>query len=222
MGLYLNRDKILEFILDILRSKDKNVRILDVGCGDGYFTNKIYKRGYKNIIGLDKSRHMIIKAKRRNQRIRFISADFIKFKSRRRFDFIICTTDVLNHIPTEKGYVIFKKCFNLLKNGGYLIFDINTEDFLNKIAQKRVAKKVSNEYFLWKTSKIGRKIYIELSTFNGKEQLKESFIQFIYKEKEVEKELKANRFDVIEKTYDYSYNHKGRFTSKVCYIVKKT
>jgi 2-polyprenyl-3-methyl-5-hydroxy-6-metoxy-1,4-benzoquinol methylase len=47
-------DKRAELILKALEKLDKRkIKILDVGCGDRYITDKIKKRGY-NIVGIDK------------------------------------------------------------------------------------------------------------------------------------------------------------------------
>jgi 2-polyprenyl-3-methyl-5-hydroxy-6-metoxy-1,4-benzoquinol methylase len=47
-------DRRLNEILSILKLFNKNeIKILDVGCGDGYITKRIRKRGY-HIVGIDK------------------------------------------------------------------------------------------------------------------------------------------------------------------------
>ena len=51
-------DKYFEIYIKNNLPKDKNVRIVDIGCGDGRYLSKIMKLGNKNSFGLEtKPRH---------------------------------------------------------------------------------------------------------------------------------------------------------------------
>ncbi|WP_164670923.1 class I SAM-dependent methyltransferase [Virgibacillus doumboii] len=55
---------------------EKGSSILDIGCGDGYGSYKLYKSGY-NVTGMDISQEMIMRAKKRvhNDEINFLQGD---------------------------------------------------------------------------------------------------------------------------------------------------
>ena len=50
-----------------LKSTDK---LLDVGCGSGFFSNLAYLKGI-NVVGIDASAPLIVQAKKRNSQIEF-------------------------------------------------------------------------------------------------------------------------------------------------------
>lgn len=66
-----SRKDIIPFLNKHLASQSK---ILDVGCGDGYGTNKLHTLGHE-LIGVDISEEMITHAKKKNSNIPFLVAD---------------------------------------------------------------------------------------------------------------------------------------------------
>jgi 2-polyprenyl-3-methyl-5-hydroxy-6-metoxy-1,4-benzoquinol methylase len=51
-------------INELLKYKDKNIRILDIGCADGGLICQMVQNGFTNIVGIDNSPEMIIQAKK--------------------------------------------------------------------------------------------------------------------------------------------------------------
>jgi len=57
-----------KFALDLLNNvKDKNLTILELGCGSGLIVNKIFNLGFKNYIGVDISENAISRAREMNK-----------------------------------------------------------------------------------------------------------------------------------------------------------
>ncbi|MDA9882508.1 methyltransferase domain-containing protein [Alphaproteobacteria bacterium] len=50
-------------INELLKIKNKNIRILDVGCADGGLISEMVKNGFTNVVGIDNSPEMIKQAK---------------------------------------------------------------------------------------------------------------------------------------------------------------
>ena len=50
---YVADSRIKLILKELQKFKRKNIKILDVGCGNRYLLNKIKKKGYKNITGID-------------------------------------------------------------------------------------------------------------------------------------------------------------------------
>src|SRR3989344_3730591 len=69
---------MLPTILKIM-DLDKGLRVIDVGCGDGFFSKEISKKS-KKVIGIDNSEQQIKKAKINSSRnISFIVGDMLEF-----------------------------------------------------------------------------------------------------------------------------------------------
>lgn len=50
---------LYEEVIELLNKPEEASTILDIGCGVGYFAERLLKRGYKDYIGLDFSQDMI-------------------------------------------------------------------------------------------------------------------------------------------------------------------
>ena len=90
--------KLLEKTLSIL---DKNIKILDVGCGKGHYLKHIISLGFENSFGVEVSDEC---SKRYLQGVPHEVSDFVSFakaKESLSYDFILCT-DVLEHIDPEE------------------------------------------------------------------------------------------------------------------------
>lgn len=107
------------------KSMDKPVRILDVGCGAGYFTVLLGKAGYQ-VTGIDLTREMIVKAKELIQDngpyqetvcVKEMDAEKLSFEDES-FDAVVSRnlTWTLPH-PIEA----YQEWYRVLKKGGVLL-----------------------------------------------------------------------------------------------------
>ena len=112
-------------------------KILDVGCGDGIFTNDLIKRGY-DITGLDISDGALKIAKERAQKmeletakVKYIkaSAGKMPFKDNS-FDKIF-SISTFEHIKDDDA--AFKECVRVLKPGGIFILSVPTPKIMPSI-----------------------------------------------------------------------------------------
>ena len=78
------------------KDKDKVVKILDAGCGEGFITDLLARN--VELIGLEYTREAIDIAKAANQEIYFVQGDIyaIPFE-KNEFDLVLCT-EVLEHL----------------------------------------------------------------------------------------------------------------------------
>ena len=102
--------------------KDKNIKILDVGCGLGHFLFFLKKLGYKNIYGIDYDENNVKFCKSLGFK-NVIKADMFDYfkKSQEMYDLIILN-DVLEHIPKENLIDFLIDCKNHLTKGGVFMF----------------------------------------------------------------------------------------------------
>lgn len=109
----------------------KPADILDMGCGTGNVTIPLAEMGYR-LTGLDISAEMLAVAEEK-ARSRGLSVTWIQQDMRSAdlggllFDLVISMTDSLNYLstPAELG-LVFAKARQLLKQGGWFIFDLNS------------------------------------------------------------------------------------------------
>jgi SAM-dependent methyltransferase len=105
--------------------------LLELGCGTGAVLSGLSAVG--SLAGLDISPNMLDIARARLPGVQFFQGDISSFDLGRRFDVIVCTYDVLNHLTEFTRWI---SCFTCarehLTEGGLFIFDINTVGHLNR------------------------------------------------------------------------------------------
>ena len=106
--------------------KVKGLRCLDVGCGGGYFTYELYRRG-ADVIGIDYSKYAIEFAKTRfpNIDFRIISAYDLDVLSPESFD-LVTMIDVIEHISDQ--HKVLSKIHKILRQKGRLVISTDIED----------------------------------------------------------------------------------------------
>ncbi len=106
---------VLKFLGSI--SFDKPFTFLDVGCGNGWVIRKIVKeKNCKKAIGIDKSKKMIIQAKKKTEsKEEFIHTDIESIKCRGKFNFIF-SMESLYYVDSIE--IALEKIYKLLKPGG--------------------------------------------------------------------------------------------------------
>ncbi len=115
----------------ILKKIPKNAKILEIGCGNGFVLEKIYKLGYKNVFGVEPSIDAVNKSSKlikKNIKINILKPGLFEPKS---FDFIFFF-QTFDHIPNPNDYL--KECFKILKPNGFILsFNHNIDSLSSKI-----------------------------------------------------------------------------------------
>lgn len=110
--------------------------LLELGCGTGAVLCGLSAMG--SLTGLDISSSMLDIARARLPDVQFIQGDISSFDLGRRFDVIVCTYDVLNHLTEFSRWISCFACTRQhLAEGGLFIFDINTVGQLNREAREQ-------------------------------------------------------------------------------------
>ncbi len=117
------------------RFRIKPRKILDLACGTGVPTLLLARQGYE-IIGLDNSEEMLKVAQKKaecripNSKFRipkWVLGDMRDFKIPERVDVVISLFDSLNYLLEEEDLrKAYSSVLNVLEEGGYFIFDMNT------------------------------------------------------------------------------------------------
>jgi 2-polyprenyl-3-methyl-5-hydroxy-6-metoxy-1,4-benzoquinol methylase len=122
----------LKPILNKINTKDN---ILEIGCGNGFVLESLYKRGFTNVFGIEPSTDAVNKANKTIKKhiINKPLGSNIFPKNKFKLIFMFQTLD---HIPNPNIFI--KNCRNLLNNGGYVLaFNHNINSLSSKILKER-------------------------------------------------------------------------------------
>lgn len=103
--------------------------LLDIGCGQGEFLDKLDKN--METLGIDLSHNQIAIAKTKGLNVQAIALSNVD----KRFDMQTAIFDVINYIPKSELETFFKECYERLNDNGYLVFDTNTLFGFDEVAQ---------------------------------------------------------------------------------------
>jgi len=123
-----------ERILSEKYLKDKNGRILDLGCGAGRIAIGLYKLGYHNVTGIDLSDSMIDKARQISVEMKcpisFDKGDAVNLQFEdKTFDLVIFSFNGLMLIPgIESRIKAMSEIQRVLNPGGHFIFTTHDRD----------------------------------------------------------------------------------------------
>jgi ubiquinone/menaquinone biosynthesis C-methylase UbiE len=106
--------------------------ILELGCGEGFYTRKLRQQGAAKVLGIDLSENMIELAKQQEETeplgVEYLVRDVLELGQIGEFD-VVTATFLLNHAQTQAQ--LLKMCQNLavnLKSGGrFLAINHNLE-----------------------------------------------------------------------------------------------
>lgn len=168
----------------------KTDRIIDIGCGAGRTTIGLRNIGYTNIIGIDISTKMILKAKSRDKTLEFISADVavLPFEDNS-FDIAFFSFNGLMLIPNISNRILaIKEIKRVLRKKGLFIFSTPFLD--NKLKKPFWKQRIINNVGVMNEFEIGDIFIDDMGVEN-------IYIHVPFK-KEVEDMLKNDNFSVIE------------------------
>jgi SAM-dependent methyltransferase len=119
--------KRLQRLLKDLLPDDKDSRVLEIGCGVGFFLNYLKTEGYRHIAGVDIAPEAI-EACRRNVTDNVERCDAIEYLHRaiernQSFD-VIVMLDTLEHFEKSEAAEVFRLCHTLLAPEGRLLVKV--------------------------------------------------------------------------------------------------
>ena len=148
---------VKEFLKTI--SFDKPFTFLDVGCGNGWVIRKITEnKNCKKGIGIDKSKKMILQAKKKiqNNKQQFFHTDIESWKYRGKLDYVF-SMESLYYSDSVK--IALEKIFAILKPGGQ--FFCGTDFYTDNKATARWANMMKIQMHLY-SKKEWRKLFQEV------------------------------------------------------------
>ncbi|OGI20888.1 MAG: hypothetical protein A2287_06125 [Candidatus Melainabacteria bacterium RIFOXYA12_FULL_32_12] len=103
----------------ILANFDRNIAILDVGCGFGYKIKLLKKFGFKNILGIEKNQFLVKKCQ--DNRLNVIGVeDFRENYQNKKFDLIVMS-HIIEHFQYEDLKEFLEFYLDFLEDNGHLL-----------------------------------------------------------------------------------------------------
>ena len=126
--------------------KNKNIKILDIGCGTGLSGFALKKNGFKSIDGLDLSEEMLKIAKQKK-----IYQSLFNFDLNNPTDFnhkydAIIAAGVIS--PTHANPDTIRNSYSMLKKKGLMIFSINDHALNDSLFFSSINKIIQNSNFI--------------------------------------------------------------------------
>jgi cyclopropane fatty-acyl-phospholipid synthase-like methyltransferase len=118
-----NKSIPINLLKNIYDFTNKESRILEIGCNQGYNLQFLKKIGYENLYGLDSSNHDVSKGKSKFLNINIFNVDITSelINTQEKFD-VIFSKSTLQHIEFSKIDRLFDRVFNNLNKQGMFIF----------------------------------------------------------------------------------------------------
>lgn len=184
----------------------KNAKILDLGCGPGYFSLELARAGF-NVVGVDISKGAISSAKKtmsnlnRNKKpkLRYICSNLSKLKFKEEFDGVLCS-GFLHHIKNVSK--LSKEIKKSMKKRSYLLIyepqhkEWKKSDALLVMFLRHIFKELN----MWHD----KKIKTPKNLVNFKNQLKQIHNEFYFERDIKEKsgqspnDLSSDKNDILK------------------------
>jgi len=107
--------------------REREAKIVDLGCGGGNLLYYFGQRGYENITGIDISEEQVQRAREVGAEV--IQGDVLGFLRghKNQYDLLIAL-DLIEHFQKEKALEFLKGCYRAAKEGGRIILQtVNAE-----------------------------------------------------------------------------------------------
>jgi len=201
--------------------------ILDLACGSGTLCF-LLKNKDNQVTGLDMSSEMLMIANDKNkqdkQGVTFIQQDMRKLSLvGNTYDLVTCTLDSLNYIGSiESIEHIFKEVAHTLIDGGYFIFDLLTQFYIDEIVNDYEQGEILDNFeYNWSVKKVDdHDIKHDLVIKAGNDIYKEEHFQTIFDFNEIEQLLNKYNLEIQSKESDYNELNDGQ-PSRITYVTRK-
>jgi 2-polyprenyl-3-methyl-5-hydroxy-6-metoxy-1,4-benzoquinol methylase len=122
-------DLVYQWVRELPIEKPK---ILDLGCGTGWFTSRLAELG--ETTGLDLNEAAMNEARHRWPSATFIGGDLYHADLEHQAFDIIVSMQVIAHVPDQEGFV--RRVCQLLKPGGYFLVTTNNRFVMRHLGTK--------------------------------------------------------------------------------------
>ena len=137
--LFIRGLEVSKLTETLTKLSNKNTKVLEVGCGNGYTISKLSKKLECNFVGIDSNQQMIQLASKRRLKKNIFSKQSIlepKFRSGM-FDIVFTQRCLINLISWKSQKIALNQIHRLLKKDGFLVLLEAFDDGLKELNQAR-------------------------------------------------------------------------------------
>ena len=122
---YVRDEKIFTDLLNSLNLEYDKIRVLDIGCGTGFYADILRRLGVRDYTGIDITDTLFEKHRQNLPNFKFVKMDFTTGKHTGQYDLIIMI-EVLEHIVNDDKFTFamdnIKSCLD--ENGVFVISSV--------------------------------------------------------------------------------------------------
>lgn len=170
--------------------------LIDIGCGQGEFC-RIMEANEIKTLGVDLSMKQVQIAKSKG--INAQSTDIKDIKEK--FDCATAVFDVVNYLPKDYIGSFFTYVYDLLNEGGYFIFDVNTHYGFDSVAQGTLNIDLQDKFIAIDAVFEDDTLFTDITLFSksGKLFKKDNgtIKQYYYSDGQLKDIAKSSGFDVV-------------------------
>ncbi|MCA9840381.1 MAG: class I SAM-dependent methyltransferase [Trueperaceae bacterium] len=123
--------------LAALFQQEKVKRVLDLGCGPGFYAERLSKHGFE-ICGIDISPAATAYAKTQARKLEsppnYLHTDLLAGNYGNKFDAALFIFGELNAFSPQDALTILQHSYKALKSAGVLVLEVHTADFVKSLA----------------------------------------------------------------------------------------
>ena len=164
------KDDEVQIALQFLN--DKNLQILEAGCGQGRVVKYLYDLGFKDVHGIEINRKAVEFLNKRFPELNVIHGSILQMPYHKESFDIVLSYGVIEHFP-DGPHVPMKSMYDILKPGGIVVvtvpilnkirkiknflshFDVRQKDIIRKIFGKNPIIKNINKFSYYVFPQIG-------------------------------------------------------------------
>lgn len=182
----------------------KHGKVLDLACGPGRHSILFARKGY-NVTGIDLSENLLrvaeASARKEKLNIHFIKADLRHIELNEKFDLVVNLFTSFGFFEKdEDNFSIFRSASNLLKPGGYFVFDFLNSSFIENNLVRESKEVKPHEQIIQKRRIEGDRVIKDIIIqYNGTDKTFYESVK-LYKERELKKAIKEKGL-AIKKTF---------------------
>lgn len=122
-----------DVVLELLRSLSLDQpRILDLGCGTGFLTEKLADFG--EATGMDLNEEAMLEASARCPHINFIGGNLFEYPLDENFFDIVVSMQVIAHVEDQSAFI--ERVARLLRPGGYFLVSTNNKFVMDRLGDE--------------------------------------------------------------------------------------
>ena len=125
----IQRSKTLDQMLQPILA-ERSLKILDSGCGNGWYSVRLSK--YGKVTAIDLSELHMAEAAHKHPEIEFIAGDFIEYDFPQNYFDLVVSQQVLPHVYDQQRYI--EKVAELLIPGGHLALTMNNKFVVERMS----------------------------------------------------------------------------------------